>query len=129
MAMILKKVKEFFVGKKEIKTTPAELKQKLDEIAKMVNDSASIEDIKAKVDDFVSLLDALDKQVDENMQDVSGRGWLSQEAASMDLARLQKGKNSIKRFREQLAETVKPVGIEVKLPNPNENQSEVEFGS
>ncbi len=128
MAMILKKVKEFFVGKKEIKTTPAELKQKLDEIAKMVNDSASIEDIKAKVDSFVSLLDALDKQVDENIKDVSGRGWLSQDAASMDFARLQKGKSSLKNFREQLAETVKPVGIAVVLPTSNDNQSEIQFG-
>ena len=128
MAITMKKIKEFFFGKEEIKTTPAELKQKLAEIAEMVNSSANIEEIKAKVSSFVAELDALDAQVAENMKDLTGRGWLSKDAASMDLARLQKGKNLLKKLRVSLAETVKPVGIEVKVSTPNESQEEVQFG-
>ena len=130
MAMVMKKIKEFFFGKDEIKTTPKQLREKLARIEEMVNSSANIEEVKVEVDAFVAELDALDVQVADNIKDLSGRtGWLSRDAVNDDLARLQKGKAVLKDIREKLAKTVKPLGIEVKLPNPNDNQSEVEFGS
>ena len=130
MAMVMKKIKEFFFGKDEIKTTPKQLREKLARIEEMVNSSANIEEVKVEVDAFVAELDALDAQVADNIKDLTGRtGWLTRDAVNDDLARLQKGKAVLKDIREKLAKTVKPLGIEVKLPNPNENQSEVEFGS
>lgn len=130
MAMVMKKIKEFFFGKDEIRTTPKQLREKLARIEEMVNSSANIEEVKVEVDAFVAELDALDVQVADNIKDLTGRtGWLTRDAVNDDLARLQKGKAVLKDIREKLAKTVKPLGIEVKLPNPNENQSEVEFGS
>ena len=130
MAMVMKKIKEFFFGKDEIRTTPKQLREKLARIEEMVNSSANIEEVKVEVDAFVAELDALDVQVADNIKDLSGRtGWLTRDAVNDDLARLQKGKAVLKDIREKLAKTVKPLGIEVKLPNPNDNQSEVEFGS
>ena len=130
MAMAMKKIKEFFFGKDEIRTTPKQLREKLARIEEMVNSSANIEEVKVEVDAFVAELDALDVQVADNIKDLSGRtGWLTRDAVNDDLARLQKGKAVLKDIREKLAKTVKPLGIEVKLPNPNDNQSEVEFGS
>ena len=129
MAMIMKKVKEFFFGKKEIKTTPAELNQKLKEIQDMVAASADIEEIKAKVASFVAELDALDVQVADNIKDLNGRtGWIDREAVAMDLARLQKGKDHLKKLRTSLAETAKPLGIEVNAPTSGESQNEIHFG-
>ena len=130
MAMVMKKIKEFFFGKDEIRTTPKQLREKLARIEEMINSSANIEEVKVEVDAFVAELDALDVQVADNIKDLSGRtGWLTRDAVNDDLARLQKGKAVLKDIREKLAKTVKPLGIEVKLPNPNDNQSEVEFGS
>ena len=130
MAMVMKKIKEFFFGKDEIRTTPKQLREKLARIEEMINSSANIEEVKVEVDAFVAELDALDAQVADNIKDLTGRtGWLTRDAVNDDLARLQKGKAVLKDIREKLAKTVKPLGIEVKLPNPNENQSEVEFGS
>ena len=130
MAMVMKKIKEFFFGKDEIRTTPKQLREKLARIEEMINSSANIEEVKVEVDAFVAELDALDAQVADNIKDLTGRtGWLTRDAVNDDLARLQKGKAVLKDIREKLAKTVKPLGIEVKLPNPNDNQSEVEFGS
>ena len=130
MAMVMKKIKEFFFGKDEIRTTPKQLREKLARIEEMINSSANIEEVKVEVEAFVAELDALDAQVADNIKDLTGRtGWLTRDAVNDDLARLQKGKAVLKDIREKLAKTVKPLGIEVKLPNPNDNQSEVEFGS
>ena len=129
MAMIMKKVKEFFFGKKEIKTTPAELNQKLKDIKDMVAAAADIEEIKAVVSSFVAELDALDAQVAGYIKDLMGRtGWIDRDAVNMDLARLQKGKNHLAKLRTELAETVKPLGIEVAVPTSGESQNEIHFG-
>lgn len=129
MAMIMKKVKEFFFGKKEIKTTPAELNQKLKDIKDMVAAAADIEEIKAVVSSFVAELDALDAQVAGHIKDLMGRtGWIDRDAVNMDLARLQKGKNHLAKLRTELAETVKPLGIEVAVPTSGESQNEIHFG-